>query len=140
MNLDQEALLKTLYKSFDFELYQLCKNTFKKYHYLDLEELLLELYNDKNLINHFFTQELAAELFVLLKNNTNKPDYIVNKASKYLLNSFMKASKIASAQKNLTSTKSFLLGVLLTENKVSLYLKSKNINITELADKILKET
>lgn len=124
MSSDYDSLIKSLYKSFDFELYQFCKNTFKKYNYLDLEELLFEILFNSNFESNLFDEKKLQELKDLLSQEILKKDPIKDKNSKYILNAFLKANKLAQEKNELVTTELFLSAVLLTDNKVSNYLKN----------------
>lgn len=126
MSSDYDSIIKNLYKSFDFELYQFCKNTIKKHNYLDLEELLLEIFNNNRDIDKFFDENILKDLSYFLSQEILKKSSIKDKTSKYILNAFLKANQLAKERNELVSTDLFLSAVLLTENKVSNYLKILN--------------
>lgn len=128
MSSDYDSIIKNLYKSFDFELYQFCKNTIKKYNYLDLEELLLEIFNNNRGIGNFFDENILKDLSYFLSQEILKKNSIKDKTSKYVLNAFLKANQLAKEKNELVSTDLFLSSVLLTENKVSNYLKTLNFS------------
>ena len=124
-----EELLRKSYKYFDYKMYMLCREVFKKNEYLELELIFIELYTqEESLVKSFFASKNISKNIDELINIFYLKNYnfVHSKPSKYLLSVFFESKKIAQENNILIDISVFLVAIINTKNPISDFFSKNN--------------